>query len=172
MSTLFDKTEINGMVLNNRFVRSATWVGMANEDGSSSPRLIELMQQLAQGHVGLIISGYSAVRKDGIAALNMLGAFSDDHLPGLTEMAQAVHKADGKIVLQVAHGGLLANPALTGQGQMGPSAPGPADVLSGREMTKDEINEIAGAFKDSAIRGQKAGFDGVQVHAAAVAYRW
>lgn len=55
MSKLFETTTINTMILKNRFVRSATWMGMAGEDGSCSQRLIDLMEKLAHGNVGLII---------------------------------------------------------------------------------------------------------------------
>lgn len=166
MSKLFEKTTINTMHLNNRFVRSATWVGMANEDGSCTPKLIELMKRLAQGHVGLIISGFSIVRRDGTSLLNQMGAYSEDHMPGLTEMAETVHSSDGTIVVQLGHAGLLSNPAFTERGQMGPSDTQPEDVLTGREMTKDEIQEIVTSFKDSAVLCQKAGFDGIQIHSA------
>ena len=47
MVTLFDATTINGMTLANRFVRSATWEGMANDDGIVTPQLIDLMVELA-----------------------------------------------------------------------------------------------------------------------------
>ena len=55
MSKLFEVTEINGMQLSNRFVRSATWEGMAEDDGSVTPALVDCMSQLAEGQVGLII---------------------------------------------------------------------------------------------------------------------
>jgi len=51
---LFETTEINGMLLTNRFVRSATFEGMAADDGAATPGLIKLMIDLAQGGVGLI----------------------------------------------------------------------------------------------------------------------
>jgi 2,4-dienoyl-CoA reductase-like NADH-dependent reductase (Old Yellow Enzyme family) len=63
MSRLSEQSEINGMVLLNRFVRSATWEGMAAEDGNATPRLIEEMTTLAQGGVGLIIKGYGGERR-------------------------------------------------------------------------------------------------------------
>ena len=50
-NALFEKTEINGMVLANRFVRSATWAGMAADDGACTPRLIKLLSDLAAGQV-------------------------------------------------------------------------------------------------------------------------
>ena len=49
MSILFEPTEINGMKLSNRFVRSATWEGMATEDGACTPKLVDLMAGLAKG---------------------------------------------------------------------------------------------------------------------------
>ncbi|MGD9076666.1 MAG: NADH:flavin oxidoreductase, partial [Desulfobacteraceae bacterium] len=59
MSKLFEATEINGMQLANRFVRSATYEAMAKEDGGCSPRLVAFMNQLAEGGVGLIITSHA-----------------------------------------------------------------------------------------------------------------
>ncbi len=58
MNKLFEPSEINGLKLENRFVRSATWEGMAADDGSCTPKLINLMADLARGGVGLIISSH------------------------------------------------------------------------------------------------------------------
>ena len=67
MSKLFEKTVVNGMELANRFVRSATWEGMAAENGAVTPRLNDCMQKLAEGGVGLIISGHAYVHPRGQA---------------------------------------------------------------------------------------------------------
>ena len=166
MSKLFETTNINTMTLNNRFVRSATWEGMATEDGACTPKLIDRMEQLAQGQVGLIVTGYAFVSREGQAAPFQLGVYSDDLLAGITEMADKVHKADGKIVMQVAHGGLFAHPQLTGQDPMGPSPMKTETGSTGREMSKQEIEGLVAAFRNSALRAQRAGFDGVQIHAA------
>ena len=61
MGTMFETSIINGLQMNNRFVRSATWEGMAAEDGKVTPKLIELMVELAKGGVGLIISGSAVI---------------------------------------------------------------------------------------------------------------
>ena len=57
MTTMFEATEINGMHLANRFVRSATWEGMATDSGASTSKLVDLMARLAAGGVGLIVTG-------------------------------------------------------------------------------------------------------------------
>jgi len=68
--------------------------------------------------------------------------------------------------MQLVHGGLFSMPVLTGEEPMGPSILVKEDGNIGREMTKEDITKISTDFKDAAIRAQKAGFDGVQVHAA------
>ena len=65
MSRLFEASSINGMRLANRFVRSATWSGMAADNGECTPQLIELMTRLADGGVGLIITGHAYVHIQG-----------------------------------------------------------------------------------------------------------
>ena len=49
MTRPFEPSEINGMVLPNRFVRSATWDGMAADDGACTPEMVALMARLAEG---------------------------------------------------------------------------------------------------------------------------
>ncbi|MEA1900291.1 MAG: hypothetical protein U9N47_05935, partial [Thermodesulfobacteriota bacterium] len=53
------------MTIKNRFVRSATWAGMAGDDGSCTPKLVELIVKLAEGGVDLIITGHAYVSKRG-----------------------------------------------------------------------------------------------------------
>jgi len=100
MAKLFETTTIKTMTLHNRFVRSATWEGTAHEDNTVSSKLIDLLVRLARGGVGLIITGYATVRADGRSVPWQLGNYSDDHLPGLTLMVEAIHKAGGIIVNQ------------------------------------------------------------------------
>ena len=115
MAKPFEPGDINGMTLSNRFVRSATWEGMAADDGSCTTRLIDLMASLAKGGVGLIISSHSYVMKEGRATPWQLGIYKDELVPGLQDMTAAVHENGGKIVLQLSHAGYFAHPKLTGQ---------------------------------------------------------
>jgi 2,4-dienoyl-CoA reductase-like NADH-dependent reductase (Old Yellow Enzyme family) len=116
--------------------------------------------------VGLIITGLAFVTREGRAAPWQLGAAGDDFLPGLKEMTDAVHRANGKIALQIAHGGCYSATQLTGQKAFAPSANESDAFPHCREMTVAEIHHIVTAFGESALLAKKAGFDGVQIHAA------
>ncbi len=96
MSILFESGEINGMKLRNRFVRSATWEGMATPEGAVTPKLIETMTLLAKGGVGLIISSHAYVRPDGQATPWQIGVYEDRLIDGLRQVTEAVHEADGR----------------------------------------------------------------------------
>jgi len=166
MRKLFEPSEINGLKLENRFVRSATWEGMAAEDGSCTPKLVNLMADLARGGVGLIISSHAYVQKVGQAGNNQLGIHNDDMLPGLQKMTAAVHGQRGKIVCQLAHAGFFANAKLSGQTPMAPSAVEGIAKSPRKEMTKHDIDNVIEAFAAAAGRAKSAGFDGVQIHGA------
>jgi len=166
MTKLYETTKINGMSLHNRFIRSATWEGLAHENGSVTPKLTDYQVKLAEGGVGLIITGFAYISKDGQPMPWQLGCYSDDQLPGLSEMTSAVHQAGGTIVIQLVHGGAFSNQQLTGVQPMGPSVlEGPEGPMC-REMTKDDINDVIKAYSEAAVRSKKAGFDGIQIHAA------
>jgi len=166
MSKLFEATSIKGLTIQNRFIRSATWEGMANEDGSCTQQLIDCMVRLANEGVGLIITGHAYVSTEGQAGRRQLGVYSDDLLVGLTGMTAAVHKAGGKIIIQLAHAGCHANRELSGQDALGPSVLIIENGPIGREMNREEIHRVVEAFGQGAARAEKAGFDGVQIHAA------
>jgi 2,4-dienoyl-CoA reductase-like NADH-dependent reductase (Old Yellow Enzyme family) len=166
MSKLFEATTLNGMTLKNRFVRSATAEGMATEDGVCTPRLVNLLVELAEGGVGLIITGHAYVTKRGQATPWQLGIYDDKLIPGLRKMTEAVHERDGRIVAQLAHSGMLANPKLTGDAPLGPSAIEGLNEVVAQEMTLEDINATVEAFGNAAERACEAGFDGVQLHAA------
>lgn len=149
MMKMFETTVINSMELKNRFVRSATYEGMAADDGAVTPKLNETMTQLAQGGIGLIISSHAYVRPDGQAGPWQLGVYKDELIPGLRDMTQAVHENSGKIIMQLSHAGKFAF------GQTSPILPDTAD-----------IPELVSAFCTAAVRAKTAGFDGVQIHCA------
>ena len=161
MAELFEHTSIGSMSLPNRFVRSATWEGLADKDGSVTGRLIEMMIELVKGEVGLIISSYASVSPEGQSSPGQLAVYDDRLLLGLRDMALAVHSAGGKMALQLVHGGCSSNPELSGLESVGPS------VLSTcRQASREDISAIISAFARAAGRAKQAGFDAVQIHAA------
>jgi len=168
MKRAFDKTELKNLELKNRFLRSATWEGLADEQGRVTYQLIELHSLLAQGNIGLVIAGFAFVRADGQAVPHQTGLHRDDLLPGLSALTAAVHKAQGLIAAQIAHGGLRTNPELAGvEAAAGPSAvtlPGLTEKT--RELSLPEITAIIEDFGRAAARVRTAGFDAVQIHAA------
>jgi 2,4-dienoyl-CoA reductase-like NADH-dependent reductase (Old Yellow Enzyme family) len=166
MSKIFDITKLNDMTLQNRFVRSATAEGMATEQGEATPRLIDLMAELAEGGVGLIITGHAYVAKRGQATPGQLGICDDKLIPDLRAMVDAVHKRDGKIVAQLAHSGMLAIPKLIDSAPLAPSAIDGSSEGPLQEMTLGDIRATVDAFGKAAGRACEAGFDGVEIHAA------
>jgi 2,4-dienoyl-CoA reductase-like NADH-dependent reductase (Old Yellow Enzyme family) len=165
MSKLFETTKIKSLTLPNRFVRSATYEGMANPDGSPSPLLIETMVKLAKGGVGLIITGLASPQKEGRGYPGQLEVHSDDMLPGLLKMTSAVHEAGGRIALQIAHAGAQTTKEFIGQTPMGPSACEEKGFTC-RRMTLKEIGDVGHLYGQAAARAKKSGFDAIQLHGA------
>jgi 2,4-dienoyl-CoA reductase-like NADH-dependent reductase (Old Yellow Enzyme family) len=166
MSILFESTVINGIDIQNRLIRSATWEGMAAKNGTCTSQLTETMIILAKGGVGLIITGHTYVLAEGQAGPGQLGIHNDSVITGLEKMTNAVHKAGGKIILQLAHAGFYAATNLTGTTAWAPSTRPPHSQSVAKEMTINEIKTVIEAYGRAAARAKKAGFDGVQLHAA------
>lgn len=166
MSVLFEKTEIKGMELKNRLVRSATYEGMADENGFPTENLFELYKRLAQGGVGLIITGLSFVSRDGkIDAMN--GIDSDEHIPKYKELVNLVHENDSKIAMQIAHCGRQTSADMIKTQPLAPSAvKDNAFLAKPREMTEQDIERIIEAFGQASRRVKESNFDAVQLHGA------
>ncbi len=167
MHALFEETTLKGMVLKNRFVRSATWEGLATDEGAATPKLIDVSRRLAQGGVGLIISGHTYVKKEGQAGPRQLGIYSDALIAGVAEMAKAIHQEGARCCLQLAHAGARSATHLSGMLAKGPSAGGgDAGQADSREMTLEDIEQTVRGFADAAGRAKAAGCDAVQLHGA------
>jgi 2,4-dienoyl-CoA reductase-like NADH-dependent reductase (Old Yellow Enzyme family) len=166
MSKVFEPGVINGMELSNRFVRSATWEGMATEDGAVTPKLIETMIKLAKGGIGLIITSHAYILPEGQAGPWQLGVYKDELVDGLKEMTKAVHDCNGKIVMQIAHSGHFAPKALIGRAPLVVSNFEGLSKSPREEMSSQYIQALPNAFGDAAERAKAAGFDGVEIHSA------
>jgi len=166
MATLFETNRIKNLTMKNRSVRSATWDGMAEIDGSSTRGIDSLMRDLVRGEVGLIISGHAYVHRDGQISPRQLGIYDDRLIEGLSRMVDVVHEAEGKIVAQLAHAGCHSDASKTGIEPMGPSPMERDDKRYCRAMTGQDVVRIVSDFGHAAIRAREAGFDGIQLHAA------
>jgi 2,4-dienoyl-CoA reductase-like NADH-dependent reductase (Old Yellow Enzyme family) len=165
-SKLFAPGRIGALSLPNRLVRSATAERMANADGTPKPRLKGVYQELARGGVGLIITGHMYVHPSGKAHPEMTGIYSDEMIPGLAELADAVHQEGGRVVVQINHGGMQCSRDAVPE-TIAPSAiDAPFLERPAREMTPDEIALLVQAYGQAARRAKEAGFDGVQIHGA------
>ena len=167
MATVFDETAINGMTMSNRMIRSATWEGMCEQDGRPTEKLINCYRDLAQGGIGLIISGYTFVRPDGKQLPGKMGIHTDDFAGDYENLTSTVHNAGGKIAVQLVHAGGQTDANNAGRQPLAPSAV-QVDQFPEMpaELTKDEISGIIAAFAEGARRAKGWGFDGVQLHGA------
>jgi len=166
MKKLFETSTINQMELKNRFVRSATWEGMANSDGSCSKELTDLIVQLAKGQVGLIISSQTYVNPIGQAYIRQLGIYDDMLIASYKKMVEKVHNEGSKIIMQINHAGAKTSIKLTKSKPFGPSSIKIKDCLNCREISISEIFQTIEDFKNAAVRAKNAGFDGVQIYAS------
>lgn len=103
---LFAPNRIGKLEMRNRFVRSATWDASADDSGAATDNSVAVYQQLGQGGVGLIMTGYAFVSPLGQAIHGQYGAHIDDMIPGLRRLVQAAHQGGAKIALQVVHAGI------------------------------------------------------------------
>ncbi|MFC2086249.1 NADH:flavin oxidoreductase [Bacteroidota bacterium] len=167
MNSLFDKTSINGMVLNNRFVRSATWEGMCEKDGRPTQKLINLYTDLAEGNIGLIITGYTYIRPDGKQSPGKMGLYSNEFEADMKKLVKAVHSKGGKICIQLVHAGGQTDSTNAGKRPIAPSSVAVKQFPEiPEEITKDEIDNLVKAFGYSARKAKDYGFDAVQMHGA------
>jgi len=163
---LFEPAKISSMNLANRFIRSATWEGLATPQGEATAALIAKMKELAQGGVGLIISGHTYVSPEGQAGPWQLGIYKDDLIARLKTMTDAVHESGGKIVAQLAHAGHFAAESLTNAPPLVVSGFEGLAVTPRQELTIEDIRKLVAAYAGAARRAKSAGFDGVQIHSA------
>ena len=166
MSILFDKMNLKGVELKNRLVRSATHEAMADENGFPTDNLFKLYERLAKGGVGLIITGYTFVSKDGKSNA-MLGIDRDEHIPKYQELVDHVHRNGAKIAMQINHCGRQTTKEITGTQTIAPSAVKDNSFLdTPRAMTDQDIDNVIEAFAKASKRVKDSNFDSVQLHGA------
>ena len=167
MSILFEPFQLGTTTLKNRFVRSATFEGLCTVDGLYNDKAIQVYERLAQGRVGLIITGFTAVAPNGRAMPCMAMAADDNALPGLETLVKRVHQHGSRIALQLVHCGRNSLPMEGAEDIVAPSAvPCFHTGMTPRSLSAEEIHGLVEQFVLGAKLARKAGFDSLQLHAA------
>ena len=166
MNLLFKPGQIGTLGLPNRLVRSATAERLADAQGRPLPQLKLLYRALAQGGVGLIITGHLYVHRSGRAHPEMTGIYADELIPGLAELTDAVHHEGGRIAAQISHGGMQCSKEAVTETLAPSNVDAPFLQQPAREMQPNEIERFIQAHAQAARRVKEAGFDGVQLHGA------
>jgi 2,4-dienoyl-CoA reductase-like NADH-dependent reductase (Old Yellow Enzyme family) len=167
-SLLFAPIKIGKLAIAGRLIKTATAETRATDDGFVTPELIDFYLPMAKGGTPLIITGNIYVSLDGKSAPRQVGADHDDKIPGLKRLTDAVHAHGSKMFAQLNHCGRQVVPRFAGLAEA-VSASGKTELVTGtrpRPLTLAEIERLVGRYAEAAERCEKAGFDGIQIHAA------
>ncbi|MBD5356776.1 MAG: NADH:flavin oxidoreductase [Bacteroides sp.] len=148
---MFTPGSINGIPTKNSFIRSATNDHLGNPDGTVSDAEIDMYDMLARNEVGTVITGHISVSPDlGYRADEMQLCIGDDrYIDGLRRIPSKLHEYGVVAIAQLSHAGSKGLH--------------PIDFNS---ISTEEMERIRDWFISAAVRAQKAGFDGIQVHIA------
>jgi len=175
MPTLYDPLEIGAIKLKNRFVMAPLTRMRAFDGRSPGPMTLEHYVQRAGA--GLILTEATSITSQGVGYPNTPGIWSEQQVEGWTKVVAAVHAAGGRIVSQLWHVGRVSDPSFhDGKLPVAPSAIAPEGNVSvlrpvraysvPRALDTDEIPGIVADYKRGAENARRAGFDGVELHAA------
>jgi 2,4-dienoyl-CoA reductase-like NADH-dependent reductase (Old Yellow Enzyme family) len=165
-------TLVDGLTLRNRVVMAPMTTWSANDDLTVSDEELAYYRRRVGG-VGLVITGCTHVRPEGIGFTHEYASDDDRFLPGLTRLAEAAQSGGARAILQIFHAGARALPELAPGGEIvsasavkgEPSPFAPCDIPA-RALTEAEILDIVTAFGAATRRAIEAGFDGVELHGA------
>lgn len=162
-SIVFSPLRVGSMLLPNRFMRSATWEMLSDEEGNPTDKLADMMEELAVADVGLIVPGASAFMKAGNGCPGQNGLYTFEQARLWKRCISRVHTHKSKVIFQIFHSALFSNTKYNGGiPPIGPTA----FTKDQHELTNAEIEDLIQKFVDSAQYAQFAGAEGIQIHAA------
>jgi 2,4-dienoyl-CoA reductase-like NADH-dependent reductase (Old Yellow Enzyme family) len=175
MPTLFAPARIGAWDLPNRIIMAPLTRARAGAERIPNALMAEYYTQRASA--GLIISEATSVTPMGVGYADTPGVWSPAQVEGWKMVTQSVHKAGGRMLLQLWHVGRISDPMfLNGALPVAPSAIAAAGHVSlvrplkpfvtPRSFELGEIPGVVEAYRKGAENAQKAGFDGVEVHGA------
>ena len=154
--------------LKSRLVFPPLGTHSAEDNGEVSDKTIEHYRSICSGSdIGLAVVEHCYVDISGKAYPKQLSVADDSVIPGLARLAECMRESGTTAFLQLNHCGSLSSAEDIGMQPMSASdIPAPKSKETPRAMTTDEIHRITAAFAEAARRVKKAGFDGVEIHAA------
>lgn len=161
--TLFQPlTFTRGPTMKNRFMLAPLTNQQSHADGTLSDEEFRWLTMRAQGGFGLTMTCAAHVQAVGQGFEGQLGIFGDQHLEGLTRLASAINGAGSISSVQLHHAGNRAPKDLVGQAV----CPSDDPESGARGLTEDEVHALVESFVEGAVRAEKAGFHGVEIHGA------
>ncbi|MFY1635718.1 alkene reductase [Solwaraspora sp. WMMB335] len=175
MPDLFEPVTIGKWTLPNRVVMAPMTRNRATPDGVPSEHAATYYQQRASA--GLLITEATQPSAVGQGYPNTPGLHTPAQIDGWRRIADAVHAADGRIVVQLMHVGRVAHPDNKhGLESVAPStvaadgtlitASGPQPYVTPRALTTDELPQVTDEFRRAARAAVDAGLDGIELHGA------
>ena len=166
---LFEPGKIAGLEIRNRIVMPAMGCSLAEVTGEPGPRMIKYYADRARGGAGLIITEITRVDDEtGVGTPNQLSVTNTHVIGQISRLAETLHAYDTKLFIQLHHPGNQTPRRLIG----GKQAVSASDVTcrvigeQPRAMTTEEVEAMVRKFVTGAVIAQKAGADGVEIHAA------
>lgn len=165
MEHLFSPYKLKALELKNRVVMPPMCqYSVTNKDGIATDWHYLHYTSRAIGGAGLVIVEMTDVEPDGRISDYDLGLWSDDHIPALARIVDAVHQHGAKAAIQIAHAGRKAEDAET---PVAPSAiPFDENSKTPRALTTEEVHQMVEKFRLAVRRAVKAGFDAIELHGA------
>ncbi|KAA1005380.1 alkene reductase [Paraburkholderia panacisoli] len=175
MSTLFDPVQIGALNLSNRIIMAPLTRMRAFSERSPGP--LNAQHYALRASAGLVITEATSVTPQGVGYPNTPGIWTERQIVGWKEVTSAVHDAGGLIVSQLWHVGRVSDPLYHGgELPVAPSAIAPEGYVTlvrpkrqysvPRALETDEIPGVVEDFRVGAANAKRAGFDGVELHAA------
>lgn len=165
---LLSPIKVGNLTLDNRIVRAPAHTDYCDIDGFCTERLEALYESFAKGGAGLIFMEGCSPYEWRTDIFRICGLWSDEHIPGYKVLTDKVHQHQGIIIQQICSTGPAnffdpqgASTLTADEMPWPPSVGAPVRGVSREEMALHKQQHI-----DTAIRAQKAGFDGVELHCA------